>query len=755
MKSTLLVLALCLCNFLIGLSQNGTDSLLTIDRIYNSNEFKSSSIPPIQWIDNGDAYASIQRNEDKTNDIVKFDSKSGKKSILLDGKDASVNNDPLFIENFSFSDDESRILIFTNSSRVWRANTKGDYYVYDRESKKLTQLGVKFPSSSLMFAKFSSDNKYVAYVQDFNLYVEDFINGEVNELTRDGTGDVINGTFDWVYEEEFGCRDGFRWSPDGNHIAYWQLDASSIGTHYMINNTDSIYSVPIPLQYPKVGDDPSSCKVGFINKNDNTTEWIPVPGDHVQNYIPGLQWINSKELMIQQLNRKQNHLKVWKYNIDSKSIDLIYEEKEETWVDIYYPDPSASGWSANDLTMTDNGESFLRMTEDKWRTLYKIHTDSKKKVMISSGEYDVASLKGQSKREVFFMASPDNTTQRFLYRTSLRGGQSARKITPNRYSGINNYNISPNGKYAIHTFSSALYPSQTHLISLPDHRTLRALEENIELRKQIAELAMPAVEFFSVPISDGLETDGRMILPPNFDKNKKYPVIFHVYGEPWGMVAQDSWIGMWNILLAQKGYIVIDMDNRGTPCLKGSEWRKSIYRKIGTINSDDQADAAREVLKWGFIDSDRTAVWGWSGGGSMTLNQMFRYPDIYKTGISVAPVSNQLVYDNIYQERYMGLPQENKEDFIKGSPITYAKDLEGDLLLVHGTADDNVHYQSAELLINELIKHNKQFDMMSYPNRSHGIHEGDNTTRHLYTKMTQYLLEHVPVGHKYLELNRP
>jgi dipeptidyl-peptidase-4 len=221
-------------------------------------------------------------------------------------------------------------------------------------------------------------------------------------------------------------------------------------------------------------------------------------------------------------------------------------------------------------------------------------------------------------------------------------------------------------------------------------------------------------------------------------------VLFHVYGEPWGQVAVDSWIGLWNIYLAQQGYVVIDMDNRGTPCLKGSDWRKSIYRKIGVINSRDQALAAKEVLKRPYLDPDRTAVWGWSGGGSMTLNLLFRYPEIYKTGMAVAAVSNQLIYDNIYQERYMGLPQENLEDFIKGSPITYAKNLEGNLLLVHGTQDDNVHYQSMEMLVNELIKQNKQFQMMSYPNRSHGIYEGENTRRHLYTLLTQYLMQKVP-----------
>jgi dipeptidyl-peptidase-4 len=257
-------------------------------------------------------------------------------------------------------------------------------------------------------------------------------------------------------------------------------------------------------------------------------------------------------------------------------------------------------------------------------------------------------------------------------------------------------------------------------------------------------LKMPDIKFLKVTTSDGIDIDARIVYPIGFNASKKYPVLFHVYGEPWGQVATDNQIGLWNIMMAQKGYIIVDMDNRGTPCLKGSKWRKSIYRKIGVINTLDQAMAAKEILKLEYVDPTRTAVWGWSGGGSMTLNLMFQYPDIYKTGIAIAAVSDQLIYDNIYQERYMGLPQENLDDFIKGSPVTHAKNLRGNLLLIHGTADDNVHYQSAEILINELIKQNKQFDLMSYPNRSHGIYEGENTTRHLYTLMTNYLLKHTP-----------
>jgi dipeptidyl-peptidase-4 len=308
--------------------------------------------------------------------------------------------------------------------------------------------------------------------------------------------------------------------------------------------------------------------------------------------------------------------------------------------------------------------------------------------------------------------------------------------------------VAPGGKYAIHTYSTANQAPITELVTLPQHKVIKKLVSNDKIKQTLAQLNIKPIEFFSVTTQDKVTMEGMMIKPPNFDPNKKYPVLFYVYGEPWGQTARDawSWRNLWFHSLAQKGYIVMSIDNRGTPSPKGRKWRKSIYRKIGVVNSRDQAMGAKEIMKWTFVDADRIGVWGWSGGGSMTLNLLFRYPEIYKTGMSVAPVANQLYYDNIYQERYMGLVTENKEDFIEGSPITYAKNLKGNLLLVHGTGDDNVHYQNAEALINELIRHNKVFQVMPYPNRSHGIYEGRNTSRHLYTTLTQYLLRNLKPG---------
>ncbi|MBA80876.1 DPP IV N-terminal domain-containing protein [Leeuwenhoekiella sp.] len=726
-------------------AQEKDPARLTLDRIYNSGEFNTDRARSISWINNGDAFVTIE-NENGNDQLIKYESKSNDRSIFLSAAALTPEgtNQALNVADFSLSNDESKILIFTNTSRVWRSNTKGDYWVYDLDTQKIKQLGTQLPASSLMFAKFSDSNENVAYVSGFNLYEENFKTGEVTQLTKDGDGAIINGTFDWVYEEEFGARDGFRWNPDGKHIAYWQLDASEIGTFYMINTTDSVYSKPIPIQYPKVGYDPSSAKIGIVNAETQETNWIPVPGDPVQHYIPAIQWINDDLLLIQQLNRKQNTLKIYTWKPSTQSIKNVYTETEDTWVDLQYPDVSANQWGKNDLLLTKDKDAFLRMTEnDAWRHINKIDFKTGKKTLLTPGDYDVAAFYTATDKNVYFSDSPEDPAQRYLFEASLKGKGKPKRLTPAEFNGINTYQIAPNGKYAIHNHTNVNTPATTRLISLPDHKTIKVLVDNAALKAKLATLDLPETDFFQVETEDGIVVEGRITKPINFDSSKKYPVLFHVYGEPWGQMATDNFIGMYDIFLAQNGFVIINLDNRGTPSLKGSDWRKSIYRKVGVVNSRDQAMATKKLLKdWSFLDADRVSVWGWSGGGSMTLNLMFRYPEIYKTGMSVAPVANQLFYDNVYQERYMGLPQENKEDFIEGSPVTYAKNLEGNLLIVHGTGDDNVHYQNMEFLVNELIANNKQFTMMAYPNRSHGIYEGANTRRHLYTLLTNYLFEH-------------
>jgi dipeptidyl-peptidase-4 len=659
---------------------------------------------------------------------------------------------PLRISYFSFTADEQKVLLFTNTKRVWRLNTKGDYWVLDMASGSLKQLGQDLPASSLMFAKFSPDGKSAAYVSGNNLYAEDLATSQVKQLTTDGSVTMINGTFDWVYEEEFFCRDGFRWSPDSRSVAYWQVDASATRKFYMINNTDSIYSQIIPIEYPKVGEEPSLCRVGVVSVSGGPTTWIQVPGNPRQHYIVRMEFIpGTGKLLIQQLNRKQNLSKLFIADAATGAATMLQEETDEAWVDLYQPGNTYAIDYTNSFIWTDEGKGILWVSEkDGWRHIYRLPLDGKPETLLTPGDFDIIELKHADAKEgyIYFTASPLNATQKYLYRMKTNGKGKAELMSPEALKGTHDYSFSADGKYASHSFSNHFTQPAREFVVLPAHKPL-VEKESIVSRLDTLQKP-PTTEFFKVTTKDGTEMDGWMVKPKNFDPSKRYPVVFYVYTEPAGGTVSDTYgvgqNGLYAGDMTEDGYIYMSLENRGTPIPKGRAWRKSVYRKIGQLNIRDQAMGAMEVMKWNFVDSTRIAVWGWSGGGTATLNLMFQYPSIYKTGIAIAAVGNQLTYDNIYQERYMGLPQENREDFVNGSPITYAKNLEGNLLYIHGTGDDNVHYQNAEMLINELVKYNKQFQVMPYPNRSHGIFEGEGTGLHLSTLYTSFLKKNCPPG---------
>ncbi|MEO7530552.1 MAG: S9 family peptidase [Sediminibacterium sp.] len=696
----------------------------------------------IKWTHDGNSYFTVEAG-----DIVKNELPSFAKTIVVDKTSLKPHPDSaaLNLRDYSFSADDKKLLIYTNTKRVWRQDSRGDYWVLDLTTKKLQQLGKAKPTSSLMFAKFSPDGKKVAYVSEYNVYVEDIATGKITALTTGGTRKLINGTFDWAYEEEFDCLDGFRWSPDSKKIAYWQIDAGKVKSYLMLNTTDSIYPFAVPVEYPSAGEAPSPYKIGVVDIATTKTNWMSLPTDPVlQSYVPRMEWAgNSSQLILQHLNRKQNESNIMICDAVTGKSNSILKETDGAWID--------AANSLADKFWLNGGKEFMWTSEkDGWQHLYRITRDGKNETLITKGNYDVMNVSAvdETGGYVYFYATPGNATQRYLYRTKLDGTGTAERLSPGSQNGTHSYTVSPTGKFAQHSFSNYYTPASREWVTLPDHKTFNGDNVNTVVSK--SDKSKSNVEFFTIKTEEGVEMDGWMAKPTNFDPSKKYPVVFFVYTEPAGQNAKDVYgtanNRMYKGSMANDGYIYITMDNRGTPAPKGREWRKSIYRKIGLLNIRDQALGAKELLKRPYMDTSRVAVWGWSGGGSATLDLMFQYPEIYKTGIAIAAVGNQLTYDNIYQERYMGLPQENKQDFVNGSPITYAKNLKGHLLYVHGTGDDNVHYNNAEKLINELIANGKQFQLMSYPNRTHGISEGKGTTAHLQQLYTDYLRMYCPPG---------
>ena len=656
---------------------------------------------------------------------------------------------PLEIRSFAFSDDGKQVLVYTNARRVWRYDTRGDYWVLDLRTRVLHQIGKGRPGSSLMFAKFSPDGTKVAYVSGHNIYVEELSTEKETCLTStNGTRKLINGSFDWVYEEELECRDGFRWSPDGGHIAYWQIDANQVRDYLMLNTTDSTYPFIVPVEYPVAGEPASPYRIGVVDVSTGVNRWMDIPGDPAQSYLPRMEWAdNSSELVFQQLNRKQNESRLFLSDVGTGKTTPIYTEKDSAFIECKgaWQDGVIAGWD-----WINGGREFLWVTEkDGWRHIYRVSRDGKKETLVTRGDYDIirVSLIDEKSNMVYFIASPENATQKYLFRTRLDGRGKPERLTPVNEPGTHGYDLSPGGHYALHVYSSANMGDKQEWVRLPGHEVLATGSSGSGDGP-----TGKKVEFFKVRTADGVEMDGWMVKPVPFDSTRKYPVVFYVYGEPAAQTVTDESGTGSNYLytgdMAADGYIYMSLDNRGTPAPKGRVWRKSIYREIGRLNIRDQAMAAREVLKWPFVDKDRVAVWGWSGGGSTTLNLLFQYPDIYKTGIAIAAVDDQRSYDNIYQERYMGLPAENGKDYAAGSPITYVKGLKGNLLYVHGTGDDNVHYQNAERLVNALVKNNKLFQLMVYPNRSHGIFEGEGTQQHLAHLYTDFLRRNCPPGGK-------
>jgi dipeptidyl-peptidase-4 len=718
---------------------------LTPEKIFASDTFNVERPAPTRWLEDGSGYTTLEESKSANGrDIVRYHPETNERTVLVSAEQLTPNGEDkaLHIADYVWSDNGNKVLIFTNTKRSWRTHTLGDYWVLNRSSNELKKLGGNAPESTLQFAKFNPQGTKVAYVMQNNIYVQDLNSFRITKLTKDGNDTIVNGTFDWVNEEEFFLRDGFRWSPDGQHIAYWQLDTEGTPVFTMINNTDELYPTLKKFPYPKVGETNAAMRIGVMPASGGKTQWMDIPGDPRQHYLVRMQWAgNSEQLLIQQLTRKQHINRAFITDIDSGNAQELLRESTDSWAEY-----------VDDIHFLNDGQEFTWLSERSgYRHIYRVYRDSGRISAITRGNWDVVNVLRVNEEDgwVYFIASPETPLERYLFRASLDGSGRLERLTPDM-DGTHSYSISQDAKYAEHTFHSVNQVPVTKMISLPDHKVIRTVVDNTDAQKAVENVEKQPVEFFRVEARDGLELDGYIMKPTDFDPSKEYPILFYVYGEPWGQTVANKWGGslyLWHTMLTQQGYIVASIDNRGTKSPRGFDWRRSIYKNLGVVTVRDQYDALQQMLeRWDFIDESRVGIWGHSGGGSQTLNALFRYPDAYHMGMALAPVPDLTLYDTIYQERYSGLLPESAERYKETSAITHAENLEGDLLLVHGTGDDNVHFQGSERLVNELIKHGKQFEFFAYPNRSHGIYEGEGTTLHLRTMMTEFIKEHLPAG---------
>jgi dipeptidyl-peptidase-4 len=722
----------------------------------NNPEFRPKFFRGGEWQGSGDWYMALEPSASgKGTDIVRYQTATGTREILVasDRLIPAGEKTPLSVEGYSISPDGRRVLVFTNSKTVWRQNTRGDYWVLDLTGGTLHKLGGDAPASSLMFAKFSPDNSKVGYVRGNNIYVEDLTSGKITQLTNDGSATVINGTSDWVNEEEFDIRDGFAWSPDSRAIAFWQFNTTGVKKYALIYDIgeprgEIVTGIPYPnvgvypqtleYQYPLAGTQNSAVRIGVANVAGGPVVWMQTAGDSHDNYIPAMGWADSSHVLLQHMNRLQNKNEFLLSDAASGISRTVFADEDRAWVDVN-----------REVSCINQGREFLVLSErDGWRHLYRVARDTGKIQLVTRGDFDVVSLDRVSPDEkwVYFIASPENATQRYLYRTRMDGTAAPERVTPNA-PGTHSYTISPNAEWAFHTYSSFDVPPVFEVVHLPDHKVMRNTADNAGIAERVKPLSGGPAEFVKVDAGNGLMVDAWLMKPPDFDPAKKYALIVYVYSEPAGQTTADRWPSMFLRALTSAGYLVASFDNQGTPAPRGREWRKVVYGNVGPLSSQQQAAALQSLEKThSYIDAKRVGVWGWSGGGTETLNLMFRYPEVYSVGVSVASVPDQRLYDSIYQERYMGLPQDSPKAYEQSSAINFAAGLRGELLVIHGSGDDNVHFQGFELLVNKLISLGKPFDMRVYPGRTHGISEGKGTNLDVYTNILGYFEEHLPPG---------
>lgn len=704
---------------------------VTLEDIWMKGTFRMQSVFGLNSMEDGAHYTTLESNKNQTF-IVSYEYKTGKVTDTIVSSTKLVpegGKEAISIDDYRFSKDENRILIATETEQIYRHSTREDYYIWDRKGKKLSKLS---EGGKMMYATFSPDGKKVAFVRDNNLFVKDLGSNTETQITKDGEfNKIINGAVDWVYEEEFTMSRGFEWSPDGNKIAFYKFDESKV-KEYFFPEYGELYPKEVRYKYPKAGEANSIVTVHIYDVNAKTTKQVDT-GKETDQYIPRIKWtMDAGKLSLIRMNRHQNKLELLIADASTGATSVLLTEESPQYIEI-----------TDNLTFLKNGTQFIWSSDkDGYNHLYLYDMNGKLVKQLTSGQWEVIEFKGidESSKTLYYVSTENSARDRDLYSVRL-DGKNKQKLSVEE--GTNLAEFSNGFKYYINFHSDANTPYYITLHN-SNGKLVRVLEDNASLKKTMADYTLSKKEFFTFKTSEGVDLDGWMIKPANFDANKKYPVFMTFYGGPGHNMVTNSWGGpdyFWHQLIAQKGYIVVCVDNRGTEA-RGAAFKKSTYKQMGKLEVADQIEVAKYLGGMSYVDKSRIGVEGWSFGGYLAALCMTKGSEYFKCGISVAPVTNWRFYDSIYTERYLSLPQDNPYGYDDNSPINHVKNLKGKYLLVHGTADDNVHFQNSVEMVTALIKANKQFDSFYYPDKNHSIY-GGNTRYHLYTKMTNFLVENL------------
>jgi len=707
-----------------------TDSArLTVERIF-SPYVRGEAIPRPAWSRSGSSYIDVRPAKDGGSELVRFDIATGKETVVARAEQLAAQGQKLNVESLTLSSDETQALLFHNSVQVWRTNTRGLYDVFDFRTGTLRPVSGK---GMQMFAKVSPDGRKVGFVRDNNLYVTDLASGAERQLTHDGSTDIINGTTDWVYEEELGLQDAFRWSPDSRRIAFWRFDQSAVPSMPIVNELTQ-YPKIATLRYPKAGEPNSRVKLGVIDLGSDRRTWLDAGPDTGQ-YLARMEWVGADSLAVQRIPRHQTSVDVLLLSATSGRGRTVMTDRDSAYVDV----------RNGDLEWVGTGQRQFLWLSDRtgWRQLFLFNRDGTAPKQLTTDGMDVLSVLGVDRANgfVYVSAAAPTPMERNVYRVKLSGGPMERVTTE---AGTHAFDISPDARFAVDVRSTINSPPVATLYALPSMSVVRVLQDNAALKTRLAKLAISPIQFIKVPMPDGTQLDAYRVVPASFDSTKKYPVLMYVYGGPASPSVRDAWGDsrvLWHQSLAQQGYVVVCVDNRGS-AWRGSAFRKTTQLHLGIKESQDQIDAAKWIGRQSWGDASRIGIWGWSYGGYLSSLSAGRGGDVFKAAIVVSPVTDWSLYDSIYTERFMWTPQMNPEGYREGASLRYASGVKARLLLVHGTGDDNVHLQNTIQLANALEAANKPFYMILYPNRTHSI-SGGNTSVHLFGSLTRFVLENL------------